>query len=243
MSVIVGQELTSCKRHRGRRRASRGWTPRMPRSRGPSSTACCADLGGGVGRRRRDPLPAEFDIMVAAVALVELDVAHRVGGSWRPVVATDADRVEGRSRSGRPPLLGTPRPPRAADLEAADVPVEPWDLRRPPADRAGGQPRLDVRAPVAHEATDLDERRPGRLGSPLRGCDRRDAQLGAQLLLVDEGRVRGEARRARMLLRAVLACRRPLIGCSGGASGGSLFHVDPFYDARPDSSREFNGST
>jgi hypothetical protein len=28
-----------------------------------------------------------------------------------------------------------------------------------------------------------------------------------------------------VLLRAALACRRPLIGCSGGASGGSAFHV------------------
>lgn len=39
--------------------------------------------------------------MVAAVALVELDVADRVGGSWRPVVATDAGRDGRRSRSGR----------------------------------------------------------------------------------------------------------------------------------------------
>jgi hypothetical protein len=46
-----------------------------------------------------------------------------------------------------------------------------------------------------------------------------------------------------MLLRAVLACRLPLIGCSEMRREEAPSMSGPFYDAGSESSREFNAST
>lgn len=69
-----------------------------------------------------------------------------------------------------------------------DLGWQPCSRRRPAANGARSQPRLHVCSTVSYKTPHLDERRPCCLGAPFRRGHRRDPEVGAQLLLIDERR-------------------------------------------------------